>query len=151
VKDGHQLWEDSVKAKANDAAATKKDSSALAELTGTAQDASGAISDLANQIQNFGKAEFDVDDTNRALHQSIDDVTSKLKQQSDAYKAAHGSLNGFNASLDVNTQEGRDNSANLEQIAKSTLAHAAAIETQTGDQQQATQAIADGRAALIKS
>jgi TP901 family phage tail tape measure protein len=131
------------------AGSTAQQSSQLAQLSGTAQDASGQISDLATEITNFGKAQFDVEDTNRSFHQSIDDVTTKLKSEADAYKQAHGSLDGFTNSLDINTQDGRDNSAALEQIAKSALAHAAAVVTQTGDQKDATAAINDGRAALI--
>lgn len=149
VKDGHQLWVDSKNAKAADTSATSQNSSTLAELTGTAQDASGAISDLANQISNFGKAQFDVDASNRAFHQSIDDVTTTLQQQKDAFKQAHGTLDGFTASLDINTQAGRDNGDRLDAIAQKALAYAANIETQTGDQQQATKAIQDGRDALI--
>lgn len=128
-----------------------RQAAALAKLSGTAVDAKGDISDLAKEITNFGKAEFDAEDTDRALHQAIDDVTSKLKDQVDAYKQAHGNLNGFTKSLDINTQNGRDNSAALEQIAKSALAHAAAVATQTGSQEQATAAINDGRAALINA
>jgi NADH:ubiquinone oxidoreductase subunit 6 (subunit J) len=150
MKAAKQSADNHRKAMADNGAAASSDATQLAVLTGTAQDASGAISDLASQIKDFGKAEFDVADTDRALHQSIDDVTTKLKAQTDAYKQAHGTLDGFNATLDISTQEGRDNSAGLEQIAKNTLAHAAAIETQTGDQGKATQAIADGRGALIQ-
>lgn len=122
---------------------------ALAKLNGVAVDASGSISNLSSEIQNFGKAQFDAEDANLAFHQAIDDVTTGLQQQADAYKQAHGDLDGFTNSLDINTQNGRDNSAALEQIAKAALTKASADITQTGSQADATAAINDGRAALI--
>lgn len=131
------------------AASTAKQSAALSKLEGTASDASGSISDLATEISNFGKAQFNADDADRKLHQSIDDVTTGLQQQADAYKQAHGDLNGFTNSLDINTQSGRDNSANLEGIAKAALDKASADITQTGSQKDATAAINEGRGALI--
>src|SRR6185312_5622076 len=96
---------------------------------------SGDIAGLATQISDFGKAQFDADDAARAFQQAIDDATDALKN------------NG--ASLDITTQAGRDNSAALEQIAKTAIQSASAIETQTGSQEDATKAIADGRQALI--
>lgn len=131
------------------AASASKQAAGLAKLQGTAVDASGSIANLSSEIQNFGKAQFDAEDADRAFHQAIDDVTTGLQQQADAYKQAHGGLDGFTHSLDINTQNGRDNSAALEQIAKATLTKASADLTQTGSQQDANAAIDAGRAALI--
>ncbi|HEY4268893.1 MAG TPA: hypothetical protein VGM94_11950, partial [Galbitalea sp.] len=119
------------------------------DLGAAATDASGQISDLSSQIQDFGKANLDSRSAERDFQAAVDDVSSTLKQQEDQYKSTHKTLKGFTASLDINTESGRANQAAVDNIAKTAFAASAAILTQTGSQEDATKAIADGRSALI--
>ncbi|MEK6310285.1 MAG: phage tail tape measure protein, partial [Curtobacterium sp.] len=98
----------------------------LAELSGVASQADEDISKLADQIRGFGSTQLDANSAARDLEQAIDDQVSKLKEQKDAYQEAHGSLDGFKASMDISTEAGRDNAAALDDIAQKGIAAAAA-------------------------
>jgi TP901 family phage tail tape measure protein len=128
VEKGKEQFKDASKA-------TADNSGELAKLSGTATDATSDIKDLADAINNFGKAQFDVNSTQRDLQASIDDATESLKD------------NG--ATLDINTDAGRKNQASLEGIAQSALAAAAAKATQTGVEADAIPVIQEGRDAFV--
>ncbi|MGA1812766.1 phage tail tape measure protein [Frondihabitans sp. 4ASC-45] len=115
--------------------ASKQQADGLAELSGTATNAEGDIQDLADAISNFGKAQFDVNSTQRDFQAAIDDATAALKE------------NG--RTLDVGTEKGRANAAALDTIGSSALASASAIYTSTGSQKAAAAAVSRGRSALI--
>lgn len=146
--------------------ATNDVSDAIQTMSDKATDAQGDISDLAEAITNFAKGQFDLNSAQRDFEAAIDGVTDTLQRQKDqfiatqkdAYEKAHGSLDGyvaslegFNTTLDISTENGRENSAALDQIAKSSLELAANTYTQTGSQDQASAAIARGRDELIKA
>ena len=119
----------------NTSAAVDDTTEGLADIAGQAQDATGDISALADEINNFGKAQLDVNAAQRDFQASIDKVTDSIKDNGN--------------SLDINSEAGRNNQAALDEIAKSALTTASATLTQTGSQEQATAAIQSGRDALI--
>ncbi|MBN9208136.1 MAG: hypothetical protein J0H96_05660 [Microbacterium ginsengisoli] len=121
----------------------------LTNLKNQASSAKDSVTGLADAIRGFGSDTLDTRDAQRQLEQAVDTVTTTLESQKAAYKTAHGSLKGFKATLDISTQSGRDNQAAIDAIAKSTIAYAASIEKQTGDQAAASKAIAEGRQHLI--
>jgi TP901 family phage tail tape measure protein len=131
------------------AEAAAQDSKAVSSFKGVADDASGSISALADQVRGFGSGALNARDATRQFQQSVDDQVSTLQEQQEAYKTAHGTLKGFVATLDEGTQAGRDNEAALDAIAKGALNNAAALLEQTGSQEQANGAISAGRQALI--
>lgn len=128
---------------------TARTASGLADMSASAQDATGSVEDLADSIRNFAQGQFDMNAAQRDFEQAVDDATSSLEAQKAAYEEANGSAEGFVATLDIGTQEGRDNAAALDQIASSANASAAAIYAQTGSQDEATAALGRGREALI--
>ncbi|MFF9565726.1 phage tail tape measure protein [Leifsonia sp. NPDC014704] len=97
-----------------DTAQTAHDTStSLGDIGAAAKDSSGKIGDLAEAISNFNKPAVDATQAQIAFEQAAADVVSTLQDQKDAYEKAHDTLDGFNASLDLSTQEGRDNMSNL--------------------------------------
>jgi TP901 family phage tail tape measure protein len=119
------------------AGATEQQTQALSGLSGSAQDASVDIDDLKATIEGFGSAQLDVNAATRDFEAAVDDLSASVSE------------NG--ATLDVTTSQGRANQAALDDIAKSTLGLSSATLTQTGSQQQASKAIADGRQRLIEA
>jgi hypothetical protein len=122
----------------------------LAILEGKAADTGEEIDALSEQILNFGKAQLDLNAAQRDFEAAADAVSESLTQQKDAYITAHGNLDGFNASLDIGTAEGRENKANLDEIASSALSMSSATLAQTGSQEKASAALAAGRQRLIE-
>jgi TP901 family phage tail tape measure protein len=121
-----------------DDAATKSsgnNTEALNALAGQAASTGDAVDSLADKIKGFGSAELDTRSASRGFQDSIDKLTASVQQ------------NG--RSLDEHTEQGRNNESALDDIAQSSLAYASALYKQTGDQDAATQAISDGRQALI--
>lgn len=90
---------------------------------------------LSAKILNFGSAELSTRDAARSFHDALDQLSEGIVD------------NG--ATLDINTNQGRMNEANLDNLATSTLAFAAATVQQTGDQDAANAVIAEGRQKLI--
>lgn len=115
--------------------AAKEQAAELRKLSGAAEDAGGQVDDLAAKIKGFGSTSLDARSAERDFQAAIDDLTQSVHD------------NG--TTLDINTDKGRANQAAVDQIAQSAINAAAAIYTQTGNQEQATQAIVDGRSALI--
>lgn len=92
----------------------------LKQVSGAADDASGEISDLEQLIRGFGSATLDARSAERDFQQAVDDAAAAL--------AANG------ATLDTNTQQGRDNQAALDAMAQAANNSAAASYQLTGDQ-----------------
>jgi len=115
---------------------TVDNTDAIAELEGAAEGAGDQISDLADMIRNFGATSLSARDAERQFQSAIDDATDAVIE------------NG--KTLDITTEAGRNNEAALDGIARAALESAASILEQTGSQEDATQAINDGRAALVE-
>ena len=115
--------------------ATKDNTEALSALAGQADGTGDSIDDLADKIRGFGSATLDTREAQRTFEASLDDLQAAIEK------------NG--ATLDITTQAGRDNESALDDLASSTLDYSAALVQQTGDQQAASQVIADGRQRLI--
>lgn len=107
----------------------------LGILQGKAEDANDEIEGLADTIRGFASLTLNARAAEREFQAAIDDVTASVKE--------HG------ATLDRDTDAGRANEAALDALAKASLERSAAILDETGSQEQATQAIREGRDALI--
>lgn len=107
----------------------------FATLQGAAITASTSVNNLATIIQGFGSATLSTRDAQRQFRAAVDAVAASV--------AANGN------SLDITTAKGRANQAALDAIATTADKASASIFKQTGSQQDATQAIVDGRKALI--
>lgn len=94
------------------------------------------VATLSDSIRNFGSATLDSREANRQFQDSLLNLNTTIGE------------NGL--TLDLNTVAGRANEAAIDDLAQSTLDRAAALVQETGDQGAATQAINDGRAALIE-
>lgn len=116
--------------------AAKRQTEALAILTGGAADASGEISSLADQIRGFGSAELESREALRGFEEALDSLTESVEE------------NG--TSLDITEQAGRDNEAALDAVAQKALTLASATLEQTGSQDLATEALKKGRDGLIE-
>jgi TP901 family phage tail tape measure protein len=117
------------------ASATADAATGLQQLSGAADTGTSSLDDLKKAIEGFGSAQLDVDSATRSFYDSVDKLTSSVKD------------NG--QTLDVHTEKGRNNQAALEQIASSTLSLASAQLSQTGSQKVATAAVQQGRDAFI--
>lgn len=141
VRDLMPSYTDALTGAANEAATaaaeTEGTAAAVAELQGAAEDADGAVEDLAETIRGFGSATLDTRAAQREFEQAIDDLTASLEE------------NG--SSLDVNTEEGRANEAALDDLVRRTLELSAATYEQTGSQEAATEVIESGRAKLVEA
>lgn len=141
VRDLMPSYTDALTGAANEAdtaaAATEDTAAAVAELQGAAEDADGAVEDLAETIRGFGSATLDTRAAQREFEQAVDDLTASLEE------------NG--STLDVNTEEGRANEAALDDLVTRTLELSAATYEQTGSQEAATEVIEAGRAKLVEA
>lgn len=108
---------------------------ALKAIEGGAASATDEIEGLADAIRGFGKLTLDARDAERQFQAAIDRASESVKK--------HG------ASLDINTEAGRDNEAALDAIAEKALAVAAARYEQTGSEAEARAAMQAGRDALV--
>lgn len=118
-------------------ASAAKQSSALADLSGRANDTDGSISQLADTINNFGKGALDVSSATRGFEQAVDDAADAVKK------------NG--RTLDLTTQKGRDNQAALEDIAKTTHDLGVAQANAGDDTATLTQTMQHGRDEFMKA
>lgn len=109
----------------------------LQALAGQAQDATGDVGDLADALSNFGKGALDESSATIAFKQAVDDAAQSVKD------------NG--ATLDLNTQKGRDNQRSLDQIASSAVNMASAQAAAGASQDQLTATVQMGRDEFIKS
>jgi len=107
----------------------------LEDLAGVATDTNQAISDLAEEIRNFGSAQFDVEESTIALYDAFDSLKENLESGS--------------ASLDVTTQAGRDTGNALLETAKAANDNAAAIAAVGGSNDAIAGALDAGRQRII--
>ena len=115
---------------------TDDNSDALRSLAGQAEDTGDSVDDLADIIRGFGSAELDTRAAARELEAAFDDLQASIDE------------NG--TTLDITTEKGRANQAQLDESATSVLEYAASVVQQTGDQEAANAVIASGRERLIE-
>ena len=104
-------------------------------MESAAAEAEQAVADLSDTIRNFGSAQLDVNSAQRGFEQAVDDATQALID------------NG--ATIDLNTEQGRNNQAAIDDIASSTNEYAAALYDQNGSLGEASAALAAGREKYI--
>ncbi len=114
----------------------QRNKDALAALAGQRHRRKVDVNALADTIRGFGSAQMDTNAAARGFEQALDDLQASIDE------------NG--ATLDRTTQAGRDNEANLDGLARSTLEWAAATVQQTGDQEAANGIIQAGRDQLAR-
>jgi hypothetical protein len=117
------------------AEAARVHAESLAEISGGAYDASGAVSDLADTIRGFSSTTLDAREANRQFEQAFADLSQSVIENGTA--------------LGANTAEGRANEAALDEVAKSTIELAAATVEQTGKAEDANRIMEDGRQRLL--
>lgn len=122
----------------------------LGTTTTAINEQKAAYDTLANAIRTFGDTQRAADEANRVHEETTDEVSASVQAQRDAYFEANGTMDGFKASMDETTEQGRLNKDMLDNLAESTLESAAANYENTGSVTDATIAISKGREALIK-
>lgn len=132
---GSEAWEDHAAATSDSAAESAENTDVLNAMGIAAGEASGQVSDLADQIRGLSDTTLSARDAEREFQAAIDDATEAFEK------------NG--STLDINTAAGRENQAALDAIAKSAKEAAAAKYEQTQSEGAATEEIEAGRAALI--
>jgi len=97
-------------------------------------------------------------DQNARYQESLANISTEIARQRDEFIAAHGSADGFSASLDENTAQGSANAAMLSDVAKEAQDAAAAqfqVDLKTMGAKKATelyvQRLQDGRTNLINN
>lgn len=115
--------------------ATEDNADALTALADKAADAKSNVSDLSEAILNFGQGALDVQEAQSQFQQAVDDMSASLEK------------NG--ATLDLNTQAGRDNSAALRGIVSSTLGLVSAQATAGATQETLSATMLTGRTAFL--
>jgi len=113
----------------------------LGEVSAAAEDTSGKVADLAEQITNFGKATFDT----RGAQQDFNSALLNLQENFDASTEAGLATTDM---LGLNTKQGIENNGALDTLANTTNKYAAAIWSQTGSLEQTGAALDAGRAKL---
>lgn len=116
-------------------ASTEDNATSLEQLAGVANTTSTAVSDLADEIRNFGSAQFDVEESTVALY--------------DAFRDLQENLDSGSASLDVTTQAGSDTANSLLGAARAANENAAAIAAVGGTTEQIAGALDAGRQRII--
>ena len=119
------------------AGATDKVATGFEDVQSASEAASTSVDDLKTAIEGFGSAQLDVNSSTRDFEAALDGLTDSV------------TTNG--SSLDVGTEKGRANQAALDQIAQSTIKLSSATLEQTGSQDAASAAIANGRQKLIEA
>lgn len=137
LEDSQGAFEDTRAATDEATSSTQDNSAALQELQGSAETSATKLDDLKAAIEGFGSAQLDVNSSTRQFEAAVDDLTASVTE------------NG--TTLDIGTEAGRKNQAALDSIASSALGVASATLTQTGSQDAASRALANGRQKLIES
>ncbi|MBD8485386.1 phage tail tape measure protein [Frigoribacterium sp. CFBP 8759] len=119
------------------AGATDQVATGFEDVQSASEAASTSVDDLKAAIEGFGSAQLDVNSSTRDFEAALDGLTDSV------------TTNG--SSLDVGTEKGRANQAALDQIAQSTIKLSSATLEQTGSQDAASAAIANGRQKLIEA
>lgn len=108
---------------------------ALVTLGDAANETSEQVSDLSDQIKNFGSAQFDME-------------SSAVRLQ-DEYRKLAGILNEGGASLDITTEAGSNTVKALLDVASAANQSAGATMLMTGDQEAANAILDEGRQRII--
>ena len=124
----------SVDGDAADAAEVHRDS--LDELAGGAAETKSEISELSDEIRDFGKTTFDIIDAESAFEESLDSVTERLGED------------GFAGGLNLAEEAGRRNMDVLKEIAKDTNEYAAATADAGGTQEEVNAILDEGKKKL---
>lgn len=109
----------------------------LEEIQGAAEDTTQAVTDLADQILNFGKANIDAERASLAFEEQLSLLNERVKE------GATG--------LDRSTEAGQANYKSLLDIAEAASKSAAATFEATGNQEAANATLERGREALIRA
>ncbi|WP_353809163.1 phage tail tape measure protein [Agromyces sp. SYSU T00194] len=109
----------------------------LAGLGDEATDTEQKVSDLEDQLRNFGSVTLDTRQAQRDFQQALADAADALEE------------NG--KTLDITTEAGRENQDALDDIAKSAADQAASIWASTESEEALQEALADSRADLIEA
>jgi len=108
---------------------------ALAELQGVAKDTSEAVDRLADEIRNFGSAQFDVENATIKFHDALADLDEQL---------ASGQ-----GSLDVTTEAGRNTLSTMLDVASATNDYAASVYAMGGSTEEVQAVLESGRQKII--
>lgn len=119
------------------ATTTEKQIPSLEDLARVADGATTAVEGLSDEVRNFGKTTFDAIGAELSFRQAVDDAAASVGDE------------GFTATLDKNTQAGRDNWAALLQVASGAEEYAAAAYDSTGSTDDLNAKLLEGRDALI--
>ena len=114
---------------------TDEQANALEALAGVASDTSEAVADLADDIRNFGSAQFDTERAAISFQESLASLDEQM--QSGA------------ASLDITTQAGRDTQSALLDVAAAANENAASIAAVGGSTDAIQGALEAGRQKII--
>lgn len=117
--------------------AAEKNKNSLESIQGAAEDTSQAVTDLADEILNFGKASIDAESASLAFEKQLDLLNKQVKVGKDG--------------IDKSTDAGRENRQSLLDMADATSKSAAATFEATGSQEEANATLARGRDALINA
>jgi TP901 family phage tail tape measure protein len=133
--DSQDAWANETAANKDATQATEKNNAVLNAMGVSAGAAANQVGDLADQIRGLADTTLSARDAERNFQAAIDDAAEAMHR------------NG--ATLDLNTEAGRENQAALDAIAKTAKEAAAAKYEQTQSEGAATKEIEAGRAALI--
>lgn len=111
--------------------------SGFAGVDAAAEDAAQKVQKLKDDIMGFGDAQLDTRAAQRSFQESVDAISESVK------------TNG--KTLDINTEQGRNNQAALDALARSAKEQAVAIYESTGSTDELTTSLDKGRDALIKA
>lgn len=117
------------------AESTLRFSHATIEASGSMREAARIAGDLNAALMELNGGALDVRSAENQFQAAIDEANASVEE--------------YGRTLDVTTEAGRSNRAALDAIATSSQSLASAIFDQTGSQEQATEAIRNGRRALI--
>jgi hypothetical protein len=125
------------------AAAAAAQADQLRVLSGQSITTSTDTDNLSQTIAGFSSTAYDARSASRDYQSALDAATQSVKNNGAA-------LNTQKTDFDTSTAAGRANQAAMDAVGQKTLAAAAAIEKQTGDQAAASIEILKGRDALVK-
>ncbi len=136
VNESKDAWQRKADAGKKAADADRENAKTLGTVGAAAEDATGAIDDLANALRNYNDQQFTADDALADFKQSVLDAQKAIGEE------------GFTATLDQNTQAGIDNARMLRAIAEDANKAAAEQYALTGNQNDANAVLEEGRAKL---
>lgn len=117
------------------AAAADDSAKSLEQIQGVAVETSDAVNDLADDIRNFGSAQFDVEESTAGLYEAFDALKENLDSGS--------------ASLDVTTEAGRQTQSAMLDAARAANENAASIAAVGGTNDDIAGALNAGRQRII--